>query len=109
MPRELRKGFNDVGKIVVADARPRLPVRTGRLAKTMRPLSTQTAGRVVLGSARTPYAQAVYWGTGPRPGKRGPHNIKRHRVMHEALDRKKVPVIVTLKAVLDRLARTIEA
>lgn len=108
LPRELRKGLNEVGRIVVADARPRVPVRSGRLAATMRPLSTQTEGRVVLGSARTPYAQAVYWGTGPRPGKQGPHNIKPHPVMHEAITRQKIPVVVALRAVLHRLAVIIE-
>lgn len=108
LPRELRKGLNEVGDVIVVDARPRVPVRTGRLARTMRPLSTQTEGRVVLGNARTPYAQAVYWGTGPRRGKRGPHNIPRRPVMHEAVTRQQVPIIVKLRAVLDRLATIIE-
>ncbi len=108
LPSELRKGLNEVANLIVVDARPHIPVRTGRLAGTLRARSTQTAAQVVLGTARTPYAQAVYWGTGPRTGMRGPHNIKAHRVMHESLDRQKVPIVVALRSVLDRLAKSIE-
>ena len=109
LPRELRKGLNEVANIIVVDARPRIPVRSGKLAGALRPRSTQTAAQVVLGTARTPYAQAVYWGTGPRAGQRGPHNIKAHQVMHESYDRNLAPIANALRAVLDRLAATIEA
>jgi len=116
LPSELRKGLNEVANLIVVDARPRIPVGTGgrdrhpgRLAGTLRARSTQTAAQVVLGTARTPYAQAVYWGTGPRAGQRGPHNIKAHQVMHESFERQKVPIVVALRSVLDRLAKSIEA
>lgn len=110
LPSELRKGLNEVANIIVVDARPRIPVGpTGRLAKSLRARSTQTAAQVVLGTARTPYAQAVYWGTGPRAGQRGPHNIKAHQVMHESYDRNLAPITNALRRVLDRLAATIEA
>jgi hypothetical protein len=109
LPRELRKGLNEVANIIVVDARPRIPVRSGKLAGSLRARSTQTAAQVVLGTARTPYAQAVYWGTGPRAGQRGPHNIKAHQVMHESYDRNLAPIANALRAVLDRLANTIEA
>jgi len=109
LPRELRKALNEVGGIIVADARPHIPVRSGKLAGSLRPRSTQTAAQVVLGTARTPYAQAVYWGTGHRSGRRGPHNIRPHRVMHESFERQKIPIFVAFGAVLDRLAKTIEA
>jgi hypothetical protein len=108
LPSELRKGLNEVANLIVVDARPHIPVRTGRLAGTLRARSTQTAAQVVLGTARTPYAQAVYWGTGPRTGMRGPHNIKAHQVMHESLDRQKIPIVVALRSVLDRIAKSIE-
>ncbi|MDQ1504883.1 MAG: hypothetical protein QOD57_2610 [Actinomycetota bacterium] len=109
LPSELRKGLNEVANIIVVDARRHIPVRSGKLAGTLRARSTQTAAQVVLGTARTPYAQAVYWGTGPRPGQRGPHNIKPHQVMHESFDRNKAPIANALRSVLDRLAATIEA
>jgi len=108
LPRELRKGLNEVAQIIVVDARRNVPARTGRLATSMRARSTTTASQVVLGTARTPYAQAVYWGTGPRTGKRGPHNIRPHAVMHESLARQKVPIALALRAVLDRVAGLIE-
>lgn len=109
LPSELRKGLNEVANLIVVDARPHIPVRTGRLAGTLRARSTQTAAQVVLGTARTPYAQAVYWGTGPRTGTRGPHNIKAHQVMHESFERQKPAIADALRTVLDRLAASIEA
>lgn len=108
LPREMRKGFNQVGKIIVADAKPRTPRRSGTLARSMRAQSTQTEGRVVLGNDKTPYVNAVYWGTGPRRGKKGPHNIPRRAVMHEAAQRQQVPIIVALRAVLGELAKKLE-
>jgi HK97 gp10 family phage protein len=108
LPRELRKALNEVGKIIVTDARPNIPVLSRALAGTIRVRSTQTAGQVVLGTGRTPYAQAIYWGTGPRRGRRGPHNISPHPVMHEALERQKIPVIVALRAVVERFATILE-
>lgn len=113
LPSELRKGLNEVANIIVVDARPHIPVgqdrHPGRLAGALRARSTQTAAQVVLGTARTPYAQAIYWGTGPRAGQRGPHNIKAHQVMHESFERQKPAIANTLRAVLDRIAKTLEA
>jgi hypothetical protein len=51
----LRVAFNDAADIVVADARPRVPSRTGRAKGTVKARSTQTAARVVGGGNRAPY------------------------------------------------------
>ncbi len=48
---------------------------TGWLASTWRPTGAKTGAQVSFGGAAAPYANAVHWGTGPRPGLRGPHNI----------------------------------
>lgn len=48
---------------------------TGWLASTWRPTGAKTVATVAFGGAVAPYANAVHWGTGPRPGLRGPHNI----------------------------------
>lgn len=71
--------FKDVhGKVssyVGAEGASRAPRRTGTLAATWRPGSAATQATVRFGGAVAPYANAVHWGTGARPGKRGPHNI----------------------------------
>lgn len=58
----LRKGLNEAGDVIVHDVRPDLPHKTGRLAASLRAQSTQREGRVVLGSARVPYAGFVEFG-----------------------------------------------
>jgi hypothetical protein len=69
-----------VGRKAVQDA----PRRSGRLASTMRPGAAATQAVVRFGGARVPYANAVHWGTGARPGRRGPHNIRRNAFATEA-------------------------
>lgn len=54
-PKALRLAFNDAADIVVTDARPRVPSRTGRAARTVKARSTQTAARVAGGGNRAPY------------------------------------------------------
>jgi hypothetical protein len=55
LPREIRKAGNKAADIVVRHARPRVPVRTGRAAASVRVASTQSAVGVAGGSARVPY------------------------------------------------------
>lgn len=101
--REVRKQlkeFNDkVGKDILKDAHkqladkvvvlaaPAVPVRTGALAASLRGSGTVAAATGKAGGGSVPYAAAIHFGTGPRPGKRGPHNIKRSPFLLDALDR----------------------
>lgn len=91
----LRKAGSDLGELKAAHAAaaalvtaaavgraPRGP--TGRLAGSIRPGATKTAALVRAGGARVPYANAIHWGTGPRPGRRGPHNIASNPFITEA-------------------------
>jgi hypothetical protein len=55
LPKALRLAFNEAADIVVKDAVPGIPRRTGRAAKTVKARSTQTMSRVSGGSARVPY------------------------------------------------------
>lgn len=55
LPKALRVAFNDCADIVVQDARPRVPSRSGKAKASVKARSTQTAARVVGGSARVPY------------------------------------------------------
>jgi hypothetical protein len=66
-----------VGEYVEGEAARRAPRRTGRLAGSGRAGSAKTQAVIRFGGARSPYANAVHWGTGPRVGQRGPHNIRR--------------------------------
>ena len=99
MAEALREA-NRYGAIIVADAaRPNVPVRTGKLRGTIKPLAGQTVGRVKAGSARVPYAGAIHWGrkrgnVGRPPGNRRGSNVVEGRpFLWEALDRKRQQII----------------
>jgi hypothetical protein len=53
--KQLRIVFNEAAELVVATARPRIPQRTGRAAKSLKVRSTRTAVRVTFGGPRAPY------------------------------------------------------
>ena len=55
LPKVLRMAFNDAADIVVDDARPRVPSRTGRAKGTVKARSTQTAARVAGGGNKASY------------------------------------------------------
>lgn len=55
LPKALRVAFNDAAQIVIEYARPKIPVRSGRAARTLRAQSTRTAVRVTAGGKRAPY------------------------------------------------------
>jgi hypothetical protein len=55
LPKGLRVAMNDAANVVVRDAQPRVPHRTGRAAASIRASSTQSAVRVSEGSARAKY------------------------------------------------------
>lgn len=75
---DLKGAHVEVASLVGRRASQMAPKRSGRLAGTMRPGGAAAQAVVRFGGARTPYANAVHWGTGPRPGKRGPHNIRKN-------------------------------
>jgi len=71
---DLKAANQSVGRIVGTEASATAPRRTGRLAGGWRAGAAQAKAAVTF---TAPYANAVHWGTGPRTGKRGPHNIAR--------------------------------
>lgn len=62
LPKQLRRGFNEVAVMVADEAAQRVPVQTGRLRDSIRPRSTQTEGIVVMGRASVPYAGWIEFG-----------------------------------------------
>lgn len=55
LPKMQRVAFNDVANLVLAEARPRVPRRSGRAAGSLRAASTADRVRVKGGGARAPY------------------------------------------------------
>ena len=74
----------DVASLVDSQAVGWIPSRTGALAHSGRPSGTKSAAILRYGGAGAPYANAVHWGTGPRAGRRGPHNIASNRFATDA-------------------------
>jgi HK97 gp10 family phage protein len=101
-PKQLREANLAAAEIIIASALPNVPVRTGRLKRTVKALATQTASRMKAGSGTVPYAAAVHWGTGPRPGERGPHNIRRRAFLWDAREK-------LLREVRDQYEKELEA
>lgn len=75
----LQSAHGDVAQLVLDRARSRVPIRSGRLAGSGRPDSTATESVVSFGGGGVRYAVPIHWGTGPRVGLRGPHNIRATR------------------------------
>jgi hypothetical protein len=59
---ELRRALNEAADIVVRDAKASVPVRSGRLASTVRASSTQNQARISMGGAKAPYAGFIEFG-----------------------------------------------
>lgn len=55
LPKALRVAMNEAADIVVQAARAKVPRRTGRAARSIRPQSTRTLVRVAAGGKRVPY------------------------------------------------------
>lgn len=89
LPKALRLAFNDAADLVVQDARPRIPSRTGRAKGTVKARSTQTAARVVGGGSRAVYYPWLdFGGTLPVTNVRRPF-LKEGRYIYNAYFRAK--------------------
>lgn len=55
LPKALRVAMNSAADVVVGYAKPRVPKRSGRAARSVKARSTRTAVRVQGGSRRVPY------------------------------------------------------
>lgn len=71
LPKVLRVAFNAAGEQIIAEARAKVPTKSGRARASVRASSTQKAFRITGGSKRAPhYAWLDFGGTTPRGGKR---------------------------------------
>lgn len=55
LPKVLRVALNEAADVVVREARPRVPRRSGRAAASLKAKSTRTQVRVSAGGNRVPY------------------------------------------------------
>jgi len=70
-----------VGQIVADKAKTFVPVRSGRLQKTIRPVKTARGAKVRAGGTRVPYAGVIHFGWRQR-------NIRDNPFLYKAVDAK---------------------
>lgn len=58
----LKDAHKSAAEAVVKRALPNVPVRTGRLRRSVRARGSQQDGRALAGTAAVPYAAAIHWG-----------------------------------------------
>lgn len=80
---DLTDAHSTIAAKVLADARRRSPVRSGRLSSSG--FSQGTAQAAVFGFSAA-HAPAIMFGVGPRVGLRGPHNIRANMFANAAAD-----------------------
>lgn len=107
----LKDAHKALAEKVIDLALPHVPVgATGALKASVRGLGSISKATGKAGGARVPYAAAVHWGTGPRPGLRGPHNIARRPFLWNAIEKLRHTGAVEeyarqLEDILDRTVR----
>lgn len=62
LPKTLRIAMNQAADLVVQDAKPRVPKKTGKAQASIKVASTRTAVRVKAGGRRAPYYPWLDWG-----------------------------------------------
>lgn len=83
---EMKATHLQAAKIIVPLAKQLAPVRTGRLAASLRASATRTSGRVRAGSNAVPYAGPIHFGWPAR-------SIKPQPFVYEALDPRRDEVL----------------
>jgi hypothetical protein len=66
---ELKSAYMAAARVVEVAALAEVPVRKGRLKKSIRSMATPAGSRVAAGRGTVPYANAVHWGYKKRPDK----------------------------------------
>ena len=94
--KEMRQANKDAAEVVARQAKIEVPRRSGRLAKSIGTLATQSRGQVRVGSASVPYAGPVHFGWPSRPNKAkgwrgGP--IRPNPFIYTALDKRRGAVL----------------
>lgn len=106
LPKTLRKGFNDAANIVVDYAKPKVPHRSGKAARSIRAQSVRSAVRVTEGGARAPYMPWLDFGgaVGRKRSVRRPF-IKEGRFIYAGLKDKRDEIQAAVETALIDAAR----
>lgn len=113
--RELRATNKSVAEMVVQAALPNVPVRSGRLRRSVKATATQKAAYGKAGTpARVPYAAAIHWGEGAGNvgggASRRNRNIQGRPFLWDAADRTINRAVAeyedAIQDLLDRAVRT---
>lgn len=101
----MRIVFNDAARHVVDRAQPQVPRRSGKLAASIKPMSTQKTGRVGYGTYNAvPYAGFVeFGGQVGRPGTPVRPYVKQGRYLFPAAEQERGTLVDTLERSLDQL------
>lgn len=95
--RQMLKAANkEAAEIVEGAARPRIAVKTGRLAATLKSSGSYRGGAVQLGKLKVPWAAAYLFGSKYK-------NRKPHPVLFDALDSKRVVIQETYEKRIEEL------
>lgn len=81
---DMKEVFGSLARDAAGLAKGFAPVLTGRLERNIRGNRAKNKAIVRAGGKRLPYAGALNYGTGPRIGKTGPHNIAASQFMQRA-------------------------
>ncbi len=109
--KKLKQANLSAAEIVVRAALPNIPVRSGRLMRSVKAIASQTSGKARAGAAKVPYAAAVHWGegsgnvnhtTGATVG-RPARNIRGRPFLWDAADRTLHQVIEAYEGEIDDL------
>lgn len=82
---DLKPAHKEAAEVIVEGSKRYVPVRSGRLAGSIRALATRTSGKVRAGSAAVPYAGPIHFGW---PARR----IKPQPFIYDAMDERRQEV-----------------
>lgn len=101
----VRLAFNEAADIVVSDARPRMPRRSGKARASVKARSTQTAARIVGGGNKAPWYPWLDFGgrVGRNKSVRRPF-LKDGRYIYASYDRRKGEFIEAMQDGLIKVA-----
>lgn len=104
LPKALRLAANEAAEIVVQDARPHVPRKTGKAAASIKAKSTRTAARITSGGRRAPYMPWLDYGgaVGRNDTAKRPF-ISDGRYVYPSFRRNRQKVEDTYKAALGRV------
>lgn len=86
LPLAVKAASLDAALIVARAANEYVPVKSGKLARSIRARATRTGASVTAGSPTVPYAAPIHWGWGR-------HNIKGNKFLVRAFDQCRPAVV----------------